>query len=67
MEWWINNEARYPDLSQWAYDIHSIPAMSAEDERVFSSVGQLLTKQRNRSLDDIVEANERRFILVDRS
>ena len=38
--------------------IHSIPAMSAECERVFSSAGQLLTTQRNRLLDDIVEANE---------
>ncbi len=37
LEWWINNEARYPELSQWAYDIHSISAMSAECERVFSA------------------------------
>ena len=58
LEWWISNEAKYPELSQWAYDVHSIPAMSAECERVFSSAGQLLTKQRNRLLDDIVEANE---------
>ena len=58
LEWWINNEARYPGLTQWAYDVHSIPAMSAECERVFSSAGQLLTKQRNRLLDDVVEANE---------
>ena len=58
LEWWISNEAKYPELTKWAYDMHSIPAMSAECERVFSSAGHLLTKQRNRLLDDIVEANE---------
>ena len=58
LEWWINNEARYPGLKQWAYDVHSIPTILAECERVFSLAGQLLTKQRNWLLDDIVEANE---------
>lgn len=43
LEWWINNEAKYPDLSQWAYDIHSIPAMSAECERVFSLLLRLMS------------------------
>lgn len=32
--------------------------MSAEFERIFSLAGQLLTKQRNRLFDNIVEANE---------
>ena len=58
LKWWINNEAKYPELTRWAYDIHSIPTTSAECERVFSSARQLLTKQHNRLLNDIVEANE---------
>ena len=58
LQWWIENETRFPKLSQWAFDVHSIPDMSAECERFFPSAGQLLTKQRNRLLDDIVEANE---------
>lgn len=57
-QWWIENETRFPELSHLAFDVHFIPAMSADCERVFSSAGQLLSKQRNRLLDDIVEANE---------
>ena len=58
LEWWISNEAKYPKLSHWSYDVHPILAMSTECDHVFSSAGQLLIKQRNRLLDDIVEANE---------
>ena len=64
-EWWISNEAKYPELSHLAYNFHWIPAMSTECERFFSSAGQLLTKQLNWLLDDIVEANE--FLLAWRS
>ena len=58
LEWWISNEAKYPERSHLSYDVHSIPAMSAECERVFLSAGQLLTKKRNQLLNNIVEANE---------
>ncbi len=43
-QWWIENKTRYPKFSCWAFDLHSILAMSAKCERVFSSAGQLLTK-----------------------
>jgi hypothetical protein len=36
IEWWTLNQIVYPGLSQMALDILSIPAMSAEPERVFS-------------------------------
>ena len=39
LEWWLQHENEYPELTQWALDIHSIPATSAECERVFSSAG----------------------------
>ena len=58
LQWLIENKTRYPQLSRWAFDLHLIPAMCEECERVFSSAGQLLTKQPNRLLDDIVEANK---------
>lgn len=61
LEWWTSNEAKYPELIQWTYDVHSIPVISAECERIFSLAGQLLTKQRNSVLDDIVETNEWRL------
>lgn len=45
-EWWAN--CPYPDLKQWAWDVLSAPATSAEVERVFSSARRLLTDDRNR-------------------
>ena len=56
IHWWISQED--PDLAQWALNMHSIPAMSAECERVFSSTKLLITPRRNRLLGDFVEANE---------
>lgn len=57
-QWWLQHENEYPELTKWALNVHSIPATSAECERVFSSTGQFLTPRRNRLLDDVVEANE---------
>jgi len=45
-EWWDN--CPYPDLKQWAWDVLSAPATSAEVERVFSSARRLLTDDRNK-------------------
>jgi hypothetical protein len=36
----------------------SIPAMSAECERVFSSAKRMITDDRNRLREDIIEASE---------
>ena len=41
-----------------AYDMHSILAMSAKCERVFSSTKLLITDLRARMRDDIMEASE---------
>ena len=41
-----------------AFDMHSIPAMSSECERVFSSTKQLISDRRARLGDDIMEASE---------
>ena len=58
LEHWQSPESLYPDLSQLAYDTCSIPAMSAECERVFSSTKLLITDRRNRLKEDIIEASE---------
>ena len=58
LDWWWQRRAEYPILSKMAIDILSIPAMSAEPERVFSSSGKLITKERNCLGDDVVEADE---------
>jgi len=34
--WWRANETIYPTLARMAYELYSIPSMSAEVERVFS-------------------------------
>lgn len=36
IEWWVANKTAYPTLAMMAFDFLSIPAMSAEPERVFS-------------------------------
>ena len=41
-----------------AFDMLSIPAMSAECERVFSSAKLLITDRRGRLKEDIIEASE---------
>jgi hypothetical protein len=43
-------------MAQMAFDLLSIPAMSAECERVFSQTKLLITDQRNRLSDDSIEA-----------
>lgn len=58
LQWWLQHENEYPELTKWALDVHSIPATSAECERVFSSAGRLLAPRQHRLSDDILEANE---------
>jgi hAT family protein len=41
-----------------ALDILSIPAMSAEPERVFSSIGIQLTNRRNKMTIEVLESLE---------
>lgn len=44
--WWASCE--FPGLRQWAFDTLSIPAMSAELERVFAQAKRTITDDRNR-------------------
>ena len=48
----------YPHLSKMALDILSILAMSAEYERVFSSLKLIVTDRQNRLMEDMIEAGE---------
>ena len=56
LEWWRAHRQEYPRLSQMALDLFSIPMMSAECERVFSSAKNLITDRRNGLKEDIIEA-----------
>ena len=52
--WWATCD--FSQLRQWAFDTLSIPAMSAELERVFSQAKRFYTDDRNRVLPDSFEA-----------
>lgn len=58
--WWLEPTQRktYPNLSIMALDILSIPAMSAEPERLFSGAKITITDRRNRLGIDSIEAIE---------
>ena len=46
--WWKENEKKYPNLSRMPSDLLSIPSMSAETERSFSSAGKMVSPLRTR-------------------
>jgi hypothetical protein len=52
--WW--SQSSYPGLKQWAFDVLSIPATSAELERIFSLAKRIWTDDRNRLAPDAFEA-----------
>ena len=52
--WWKDHERMEGNISKMAYDLLSVPAMSAECERIFSSAGMMIVPKRNRFNDDIV-------------
>jgi hypothetical protein len=56
LQWWKDHESVYPNLSRMAYDSLSIPAMSAECERVFSSTKRLIDDDRGRLNAETIEA-----------
>jgi hypothetical protein len=56
--WWNDAKAIYPSLHLYAFDTLAIPVMSAECERVFSSTKKLVTPERNRLAEEIIEASE---------
>lgn len=60
LAWWMEKtqQTSYPNLSKMALDILSIPAMSAEPERVFSEAKQTITDNKNRLGIEIISAFE---------
>lgn len=58
LTWWRLHEAEFPRLARMARDIFSIPGMSAEVERLFSSVKHMLGPTRSNLNPDGIEASE---------
>ena len=58
--WWLaaEQQAIYPNLSRIALNLLSIPAMSAEPERLFSSCKITITDRRNKLSVKVIEALE---------
>ena len=58
--WWIEETQQklYPNLSKMALDMLSIPAMSAEPERLFSGAKISITDRRNRLGIESIQALE---------
>lgn len=57
LEWWQNNQSRFPTLYVVSRFIHAIPASSAAAERLFSMAGRLVTfrpNMRSQLVDDIL-------------
>ena len=48
LSWWQEHQMKYPNLSQMAFDLLSIPTISAETERSFSSAGKMVSPFRTR-------------------
>jgi hypothetical protein len=57
-QYWLREPVRtkYPSLSQLAIDIFSVPAMSSEAERAFSTAGFVLNSRRRRLKEGTSEA-----------
>ena len=47
-EYWHMRRLKYPRLSRMALDLLTVPPMSAECERLFSTTGRMVTKSRSR-------------------
>ena|SRR2546421_11664476 len=58
LTWWNDSKTAFPTLYQDALDVLSIPATSAECESLFSSAKKMITPERKRLQDDILEATE---------
>ena len=50
IEYWKARESKWPHLAKMAYDFLSIPAISSEYKRVFSSCAKLTTSESSRLL-----------------
>ena len=58
LEWWHRRGKEYPILYKMAVDLFSIPGMSSECERIFSSAKKVITDERTRLSPETVEMDQ---------
>ena len=46
VHFWIENRYRWPHVSQMALEIYGIPPSEADNERLYSQAGDMVTKKR---------------------
>ncbi|KID82217.1 transposase [Metarhizium guizhouense ARSEF 977] len=56
VNFWILNRSRWPRLSRMALEIYGIPPTEADNERLYSRCGDMVTKKRNRLSANIIGA-----------
>ena len=58
IKWWLVQEAVWPSLAKMAFDMLTIPAISAEYERVFSSSKLMIINRKNALKKEAIKMNE---------
>jgi hypothetical protein len=58
ISWWNDAKTTFPSLHLYALDTLAIPAMSARWKTVFSRTKKLITPERKRLAEDVIEASE---------
>ena len=48
VNFWVLHRQRWPRLSRMALEIYGIPPTEADNERLYSKCGDMVTKRRNR-------------------
>lgn len=56
VSFWVYNKPRWPRLARMALDIYGIPPTEAGNERLYSRMGDMVTKKRNRLSAAIIGA-----------
>jgi hypothetical protein len=56
IHWWLTHKTSFSHLHRMAFDILNIPATSVPSEQIFSKVGDVITKKRNRLSKDSIQA-----------
>lgn len=56
LQWWINNQERYPVLKDLAFTLLAAPASTAADERLFSFAGNVVNEQRPHTQQELAQA-----------
>ena len=58
INWWDERKTSFPSLYLYAFDTLVIPVISAEYKRVFNSIKKLITPEKNRLTEEIIEASK---------